>query len=139
MADDGYDPAAYMRGSGHTERNGQEADTDSAGRGSKQQGFSLRLHMPDGVHAPLLAIYAGAIWMDPDATIIEIPFSGFLRRDEGWQDGTWLAVIKGKRLTNVLDQIAEGRRLSVKVTEGDIPADKPEVSSIEILEMGGGI
>ena len=33
---------------------------------------------------------------------------------------------------SVFDQIAEARRLSVKVTEGEVPKDKPVIDSIKV-------
>ena len=73
-------------------------------------------------------------WMNTAATMIEIPSSGRYRAPDGWKSGDWLIVIKGKRLKSVFDQIAEARRLSVKVTDGDVEDPKPVIDSITVVE-----
>lgn len=112
-----------------------DADSDSAGRGNKQQTHSLRLHLADGVHAMQYGGEIGWPWMNLAATVIEIPSSGRVRRPEGWKSGEWLVTIRGKRLESVFDQIAEARRLSVRATEGEVPADKPVIDSITVEPM----
>jgi hypothetical protein len=114
-----------------------DADTDSAGRGNKHQTFALRLFTPDGVQSPLLGVYVGALWMNDGATIIEIPFGGWLRRADGWQEGNWLATIKGKRLESIYDQITEGRRLSIQTTGPVDDPKKPVVDEIKIQPLDG--
>jgi hypothetical protein len=112
-----------------------DADSDSAGRGNKQQTHFLRLHLADGVHAMQYGGEIGWPWMNLAATVIEIPSSGRVRRPEGWKLGEWLVTIRGKRLESVFDQIAEARRLSVRATEGEVPADKPVIDSITVEPM----
>lgn len=117
------------------EKANQDADTDSAGRSNRQITFSLQLHTDEGILAPPLAIYVGAIWMNDGETAIEFPFSGWLRREDGWQDGTWLAAIEGKRLGSILDQVSEGRRVSVKKTGPVEDRKKPQVDSVAIRAL----
>ncbi len=117
----------------------QEADTDSAGRSSRHPVFSCQLETADGIHAPASAFLVGAIYMAEDETTIRFLFSCELFRGDAWRDGKWQAVIRGKRLKSIYDQLCEFKRISVKVTEGDVPEPKPVVTSVEILEMGAGI
>lgn len=127
----GYDPSRFARGA-TGERS--EADSDSAGRGNKHQTHSLRLHLADGIHAMQYGAEIGWPWMNPAATRIEIPTSGRYRTPDGWKSGEWLVVVEGKRLEPVFDQIAEARRLSLKVTEGDVPEPKPVIGALSVLE-----
>jgi hypothetical protein len=136
-ANDAYDPTQFARGAVRTER--QEAETDSAGRGAKQQVFSVRLHTDDGIHSPPISFLVGAIWMDEGRTLIELPFSCMMRRQDGWQEGTWLAVIRGARLKMIFDQLCEGRRLSIHATGKVEDANKPQVDSVAIEPLGDGI
>jgi hypothetical protein len=128
-----YDPERFARG-GKT-ADSPDVDSDSAGRGNKQQTHSLRLHLADGVHAMQYGGEIGWPWMNHAGTRIEIPSSGRVRSAKGWVSGEWLVVIKGKRLEVVFDQIAEARRLSVRATEGDVPDPKPVIESISVEPM----
>lgn len=127
-----YDPTRRMRGLA-TEK--PDADTDSAGRHNKHATHSIRLHLADGVHAMQYGGEIGWPWMNPAATRIEIPSSGRVRRGDKWVSGEWLAVVVGKRLEPVFDQIAEARRLSLRVTDGDVPEPKPIIGSLSVEPM----
>lgn len=129
-----YDPTRFARGAA-SPVDKQDADSDSAGRGNKHATHSLRLHLADGVHAMQYGGEIGWPWMNKAATRIEIPSSGRVRRNGKWVSGEWLAVVEGERLGMVFDQIAEARRLSVQITEGDVQEPKPIISSISVEPM----
>lgn len=132
----GYDPTRFARGGAAAEK--PPSDSDSAGRWDKHQVFTLRLHLTgdahltDGVHAMQYGSEIGWPWMNLEATALEIPASGRVRTRQGWKSGEWLVTARGERLGSAFDQIAEARRLSLKVTEGEVPGDKPIIESISV-------
>ena len=124
-----------MRGiasKGEASDNGDEI-ADHAGKAGRHMGFALWLTLADGHSAPLYN-FTGAPWMNLQETVIEIPFAGRLRRKDGWAEGEWLAVIKGKRLKMIYTQICAGKRIDIHPCK-DCPGDSAVVESVVVEEM----
>jgi hypothetical protein len=117
-------------------QHGEQQGNDKAGRASRQPVFAMRLRLKDGFGGLLYGHYKGMPFMDEACTRIEIPFEGLVRLNGSWKriDGDWLAVIKGRNLEPVFDQILESKRISVHPSQSADPKDA-QVDSVDIEEL----
>ena len=122
MADKGtYDPASGLRGI--TSKNDAPDDddkpvSDHAGKAGRHQSFALWLTLSGGHSAPLYGHLTGAPWMNLEETRIEVPFGGRLRERDGWKEGEFVAVIKGKRLKLIFHICAGGGSMCIVARTG---------------------
>lgn len=106
------------------------SEAGRAGTPAKHSAFSFWVKLDDGSHSVLYGHLLGGAWMSPEATRIEVRYSGLHRYKGEWVDGVWLAVITGKRLGYVYECLAKGVWQDTNVVAN---GDKAEVTKTEIV------
>jgi hypothetical protein len=95
----------------------------------------MRLITPEGYVSLPYQMLTGFPWMNLEQTRIEIPTEAWHRYEGSWRLGSWLVVIRGKRLEPVFDQLNVAKREWTH--PGDGLGDDAQVEGVTIEPLEG--